>query len=312
MILKHGIVSDYQMNPNPMTPEKIESIAEKWEKPIVDDFNADNEHLRKCIAALIRLNDSDSLAPHGIGGHARSLLAACYHRLALTELDESHKAELEVAKRVQGHLADHAKCLSEELAARDAEIERLKDTQRQMGIIMAIVSPKEDFTEKNAYIHAVESYAADTLQLDLECERLRAQLAETKAKLAEAEKEVDKWTHEANARFSSWEKAELDLQVAQKHYDKQSAQLLAQQDLNAKLREALTEIKFKRPFPADNTDVYDWMDQAGKLIDYALALPFDQTLLERICTVLDKAFQNVTILNLADEISALLAELRPQ
>lgn len=53
---------------------------------IADEFRADNAHLRESIKALIGLNDSGSLTPHGIGGHARSLLAACYHRLPAHDL----------------------------------------------------------------------------------------------------------------------------------------------------------------------------------------------------------------------------------
>ena len=49
--------------------------------PIEDNFNGDNEKLKESIGALIRLNDKDALTPHGIGGHARGLLAACYSRL---------------------------------------------------------------------------------------------------------------------------------------------------------------------------------------------------------------------------------------
>lgn len=50
-------------------------------RPIVDEFRGDNSSLRDSIEALIELNDSNSLVPHGIGGHARTLLASCYHRL---------------------------------------------------------------------------------------------------------------------------------------------------------------------------------------------------------------------------------------
>jgi hypothetical protein len=48
---------------------------------IRDTFRGDNKLLRECIKALIELNDSNSLVPHGIGGHARTLLSACYRRL---------------------------------------------------------------------------------------------------------------------------------------------------------------------------------------------------------------------------------------
>lgn len=49
--------------------------------PIEDTFRGDNNLLRDCIKSLIELNDQNALVPHGIGGHARTLLAACYHRL---------------------------------------------------------------------------------------------------------------------------------------------------------------------------------------------------------------------------------------
>ena len=52
-----------------------------WEGEILDEFRGDDEHLRQCIKALIKMNDDGVLVPHGIGGHARALLAASYHRL---------------------------------------------------------------------------------------------------------------------------------------------------------------------------------------------------------------------------------------
>lgn len=48
---------------------------------ITDTFRGDTEHLRRCMKALIELDDEKALVPHGIGGHARGLLAAAYHRL---------------------------------------------------------------------------------------------------------------------------------------------------------------------------------------------------------------------------------------
>lgn len=53
--------------------------ANDW--AIRDEFRGGNALLRDCIKALINLNDDNALVPHGIGGHARNLLAACYHRL---------------------------------------------------------------------------------------------------------------------------------------------------------------------------------------------------------------------------------------
>lgn len=49
--------------------------------PGPDDFRGDNAHLRRCIEALLALDASGSLVPHGVGGHARGLLTAAYHRL---------------------------------------------------------------------------------------------------------------------------------------------------------------------------------------------------------------------------------------
>ena len=48
---------------------------------IKDEFRGDDARLCECIKALIEMSDDGILVPHGIGGHARSLLAASYHRL---------------------------------------------------------------------------------------------------------------------------------------------------------------------------------------------------------------------------------------
>ena len=50
-------------------------------RPIIDDFRGDNAHLKLSIQAIISLSDDNALVPHGIGGHARALLASAYHRL---------------------------------------------------------------------------------------------------------------------------------------------------------------------------------------------------------------------------------------
>lgn len=52
------------------------------EQPIFDDFRGDDAHLARSIKALINLNDAGALAPHGVGGHGRSLLAASAVRLS--------------------------------------------------------------------------------------------------------------------------------------------------------------------------------------------------------------------------------------
>jgi hypothetical protein len=57
---------------------------------IHDTFRGDNKLLRESIKALIELDNANALVPHGIGGHARTLLAACYLRLPNNKLTEPH------------------------------------------------------------------------------------------------------------------------------------------------------------------------------------------------------------------------------
>lgn len=53
----------------------------KGSEPVGDGFKGDNQQLIACINALLDLDAAGALIPHGIGGHARSLLAACAARL---------------------------------------------------------------------------------------------------------------------------------------------------------------------------------------------------------------------------------------
>lgn len=64
-----------------------------------DDFNGDTEHLRSCMKALVELDMEGALVPHGIGGHARGLLTAAYHRLALAQPVETGAALLSVNEK---------------------------------------------------------------------------------------------------------------------------------------------------------------------------------------------------------------------
>lgn len=87
------------MSTTPRTDEKIQ-----------DTFNGDNEHLRSCIKALIQLNDDGCLVPHGIGGHARALLASSYHRIAHLEreLEEALVKAREALNRSSGAIPSTA------------------------------------------------------------------------------------------------------------------------------------------------------------------------------------------------------------
>lgn len=49
---------------------------------MTDNFKGDNAKLVECINALLELDASGNLAPHGIGGSARPLLEASASRLA--------------------------------------------------------------------------------------------------------------------------------------------------------------------------------------------------------------------------------------
>lgn len=48
---------------------------------LVDDFKGDDQHLIRSARALIALNDSGALTPHGVGGMARGILAALTLRM---------------------------------------------------------------------------------------------------------------------------------------------------------------------------------------------------------------------------------------
>jgi predicted esterase len=52
---------------------------------MTDTFNGDNARLIESINALLELDASGSLVPHGVGGHARQLLSAAAARLVERE-----------------------------------------------------------------------------------------------------------------------------------------------------------------------------------------------------------------------------------
>lgn len=66
-------------------------------RPITDEFRGDNAHLRECIKALIQLEDDKALIPHGIGGHARALLASAYHRIEVRPKNEMRRTHIAIA-----------------------------------------------------------------------------------------------------------------------------------------------------------------------------------------------------------------------
>jgi len=58
-----------------------------------DEFRGDNTKLVGCIEALIELSDAGKLVPHGMGGHARGLLAAAANRLTAAALSGQRVSE---------------------------------------------------------------------------------------------------------------------------------------------------------------------------------------------------------------------------
>lgn len=79
----------------------------EMKKPIEDEFKGGNAHLCESIKALIKMNDDGILVPHGIGGHARAMLASCYHRLG-GEPEALGMVAGERARQIhRGFTADH-------------------------------------------------------------------------------------------------------------------------------------------------------------------------------------------------------------
>lgn len=284
-----------------MNPEQIESIATKYSEGLMFGDGVVKFRLNQALAQLAK-----------------------HHENALTELDESHKAELE---------------------AKDAEIERLEAIERNRDEALAakrkyvskcnhcpeLVIDSEDgpiccecwALDMESTVKEVRESIANFLPADANIEErctlsalnavfqlvqsLRAQLAETKAKLAEAEKERENEIHrivdeglasakrDANEWHGKWDQNQTEKINLR-------AQLLAQQGLNAKLREALKHYERGTDYEVAQT---------------ALALPFDQTLMNRICEALDEAVSHLSVYSessdfVINRIKALLAELRPE
>lgn len=65
---------------------------------VEDGFNGDNAKLCECIDALLKLDATGSLVPHGVGGHARTMLAAAVLRIQALKAEI---ADADAAMRVQ-------------------------------------------------------------------------------------------------------------------------------------------------------------------------------------------------------------------
>ena len=100
--------------------------------PDGDDFNGTTPHMIQCIEALVRMNDSGVLIPHGIGGHARTLLLASANRLR----QQTAPSVPEEWREVMAELAaDLQACIEAEHAYRDQYSSVMRKYQNDMRIV---------------------------------------------------------------------------------------------------------------------------------------------------------------------------------
>ncbi|MFT4064337.1 hypothetical protein [Paraburkholderia sp.] len=71
-----------------------------------DQFNGDNAKLVSAIAALLDLDAKGALVPHGVGGHARTMLEA-----AAVRLNSSQEAIYQAMANDEDHLENGPKDL---------------------------------------------------------------------------------------------------------------------------------------------------------------------------------------------------------
>lgn len=88
-------------------------------KMVPDEFNGDNEHLVQCINSLLAMDAQGVMAPHGIGGHARTLLSSAASRLSGTPSPD--------------HIADAGKVAKEWPAADDNMTAYLQEKAKAAG-----------------------------------------------------------------------------------------------------------------------------------------------------------------------------------
>jgi len=73
-----------------------------------DTFKGDTLHLIDDIDALVEMSDKGVLAPHGLGGHARTLLSAAAVRLlTYTAQDEDTIGRAIVSRRLAERNNEH-------------------------------------------------------------------------------------------------------------------------------------------------------------------------------------------------------------
>ena len=77
-----------------------------------DSFRGSDDKLISCIESLIYMNDAGALVPHGIGGHARTLLSAAAVRLNAHLAQPAQAVDvgaiMEVAYAIRHHRGDKA------------------------------------------------------------------------------------------------------------------------------------------------------------------------------------------------------------
>jgi hypothetical protein len=152
-----------------MTTDRFDiETTRQFDDAIEDTFRGDTELLRRSIAALLEFDAKGTIAPHGIGGHAYTLLSAAYVRLAALTAPTDHAA-------LQAPVP--------------AEVEELAKSAQDTLISLAKYDGNAPLPAWKAHSDAVEAL----------CEHARALTTEREARLrAESERDALKLEAESN------------------------------------------------------------------------------------------------------------------
>ena len=136
---------------------------------IKDEFNGGNAQLVACIGALISLNDDGVLVPHGLGGHGRTLLAACYRRIPA--LEDTARRQREISRHTYQRSQAATQREVREFAGAYAEAQRKLDEHPEGSLEPAALetllgnqrtsTPETDAAELDAHVGVTTLDASD-------------------------------------------------------------------------------------------------------------------------------------------------------
>jgi hypothetical protein len=125
---------DYRGKGLGLAPNEYCTLDRIRQKSLQMETRMSDELLIENIKALLHLNVSNSLVPHGIGNHARDLLDA-----SITSIDRlraevaSLKSDLESYMRIANDEANENVSLTQQLAAANGRVEMLAGWLRKYG-----------------------------------------------------------------------------------------------------------------------------------------------------------------------------------